>query len=83
MKTPGLCFWRMKVEIVCILVKNAKLENYYLLTNKKLTDIRTGDLWLSFCTVHIQGKEWFNEIPFNIVIEISQEISGKAEAQKP
>ena len=64
-------------------VKNAKLENYYLLTNKKLTDIRTGDLWLSFCTVHIQGKEWFNEIPFNIVIEISQEISGKAEAQKP
>lgn len=64
-------------------VKNAKFENYYLLTNKKLTDIRTGDLWLSFCTVHIQGKEWFNEIPFNIVIEISQEISGKAEAQKP
>ena len=51
-------------------VENKTLEGYYLLTNKKMKDIRTGDLWLSFCTTHIQGKEWFNEIPFNILIEI-------------
>ena len=63
-------------------VDNQTLEGYYLLTNQKLTDIRTGDLWLSFCTAHIQGKEWFNEIPFYIVIEIPHEFDGKTRAEQ-